>query len=264
MRRETKKLVTFISLSYLLAWSLWIPLAIAGVTTRQGIGWPSHMYGLLAPLVAALVTTFIFDGSAGVKRLLQGCIRWRIGWNWLAVVILVVAAVVALLVTGAHFSLSQLFVYSGLPSVLGPAATFVAVLVINGYGEEVGWRGFFVDSLLKRYSLLKTALVTTIVWAMWHIPLFFIVASFKDFGVGGIIGWTLGLTAGSILLTWLYKNSGGSILLVALWHTLFNFTSATQATADVLAPITSTLVMVAAVVLIWRERTAKRLKKQHP
>ena len=68
----------------------------------------------------------------------------------------------------------------------------------------------------------------------------------------------VGLLAGSVVLTRLYVGSGRSVLLVALWHTAFNFTSATTATQGLSAAITSTAVIVAAVVVLVRARVRDR------
>jgi uncharacterized membrane protein YdjX (TVP38/TMEM64 family) len=69
----------------------------------------------------------------------------------------------------------------------------------------------------------------------------------------------IGLIAGSFVLSWLYRGSGSSILLVSVWHTAFNFTSATAARSGAVAAITSTPVMMAASAVVitdwwWRRR----------
>ena len=93
------------------------------------------------------------------------------------------------------------------------------------------------------------------IWAPWHLPLFFALESFEAFTVVEIVGWVLGITAGSFLLTWLFRGSGGRLLLVAVWHTAFNFTSAaTPVKEGVVAAITSTAVMVAAVAIAIADR----------
>ncbi|MFM1825815.1 MAG: hypothetical protein RLZZ37_450, partial [Actinomycetota bacterium] len=124
------------------------------------------------------------------------------------------------------------------------------VFILNGFGEEIGWRGLLVDELLKKYSLGVTAVVSWVVWGIWHIPLFWIVMNFLNLGIGGTVGWTLGLLAGSVFLTWMYTRSNRSILLLAAWHTIFNFATATTATAGVGAAVSSTLVIIVALAII--------------
>ena len=141
--------------------------------------------------------------------------------------------------------------YTGAPD-LGFALTFLLVAVVNGLGEEAGWRGYLADRLLPRHGLLRSATYVAVAWAIWHWPLFLVVDSFRGLGVA-VVGWLLGLYAGSIVLTWLYAAGGRSILLVALWHTAYNFTSATAVTGGLPAALTSTAVMVAAVAIVVHE-----------
>ena len=68
------------------------------------------------------------------------------------------------------------------------------------------------------------------VWAVWHVPAFFYLRTNMRLGVGVIPGFIVGLTLGAILLTWLYNSTRGSVLAVAIWHALFHFFSATEAT----------------------------------
>lgn len=73
--------------------------------------------------------------------------------------------------------------------------------------------------------------------------------------------WLLGLFAGAVVLGWLYVRSSSSILLVALWHTAYNFTAATEGTSGTIAAASSTVVMLAAVVIVVleaRRRPARR------
>jgi hypothetical protein len=54
------------------------------------------------------------------------------------------------------------------------------------------------------------------------------------------------------------QQSGGSILLVAVWHRLYNFVAATQAATGMLAAVVSTLIMIQGIVLIALELRARR------
>ena len=104
---------------------------------------------------------------------------------------------------------------------------------------------------------MGTALLVVLVWGLWHLPLFFLVESFRGLGFT-LIGWTIGLACGSLVLTWMYARAGHSILVVALWHTSFNFASGTALMEGVPAAVTSTAVMLAAGLIVAGARVSRR------
>jgi uncharacterized protein len=95
-------------------------------------------------------------------------------------------------------------------------------------------------------------------WAGWHAPMFLVVDTFRSFSAGIVVGWVIGIAAGAFVLTWLYNRSGGSILLVAVWHGTYNIVSGTTASSGLLAASSTTLVIVLAVVLVILEYRAFR------
>lgn len=183
---------------------------------------------------------------------------WRVGWWWAAVVLTLLVGAIAIAVSGGSEAAADLTRYNGISDAFGPLGVLAIVFVLNGVGEEVGWRGFLADRLLNRHSLTVTALLVALAWAPWHAPLFLFLSSFEGFTMAQAVGWALGLTAGSFLLTWLYRGAHRSILLVAVWHTAFNFTSATSAGQGTAAAFTSTAVMIAAVVILVADQRARR------
>jgi len=253
-------LATFVALTFLFSWSYWVPMALRGQVTRPGVGWPTHLPGLMGPAFAAVVVTLGWQGTGALRDLGRRAVRWRgVGrWWWSVPAVLALGAlgVAISAATGNPVDLGGLAEYSGAP-VISVVLLFGYVLVINGYGEELGWRGLLADALVDRVGEVRAALLVTVVWATWHLPLFWVVEGFRSMGWASI-GWLLGLLAGSVVLTRLYIGSGRSVLLVALWHTAFNFTTATTATQGLSAAITSTAVVVAAVVVLVRARMRDR------
>lgn len=95
---------------------------------------------------------------------------------------------------------------------------FLYNLVFFGFGEEFGWRGFALPRLLTKVRATLASCVLTLFWAMWHLPLFLYRPGYKSMDMAGGIGWGLSLLTGSILLTWFYKKTGGSLLICAVFH----------------------------------------------
>jgi membrane protease YdiL (CAAX protease family) len=149
-------------------------------------------------------------------------------------------------------ALSDFGRYTGLPAI-GVWAVVLLVVVINGLGEETGWRGFAVPTLTKRIGPLGAALAIAPLWALWHLPYFFLLDSYQSFNPFTILGFVIGLACGSGVLTWLYVGTGGSILAVAIWHGLFNMATAAAATG-IITSIVSGLVIILGVAVSPRLR----------
>lgn len=253
---DPRRLVAFVVLAYTLSWAWWVPLAFRGVVVEPGQGWPTHLPGLLGPAFAAILVTAATEGRAGISELWSRMIRWRVGWAWYAVIGATAAMSLLPVVAGSLPGADSLVRYSGAP--MAGLWVVLYVLVVNGFGEETGWRGYLVEHLLGHRSRAGTALIVWPIWAAWHLPLFWIVGNFRDFGVGGTIGWVVGIGFGSVLLTWLYASARHSVFVVALWHTAYNVTTATEAAAGLAAAVATAVVIIASVVILRRPTSWRR------
>ncbi len=101
---------------------------------------------------------------------------------------------------------------------LGRFSYVAANLVFYGFGEEVGWRGFALPRLQAHRTALSAALIVGAGWALWHLPLFAFAPGFSSMGVGGAFGWLASMFTGSILMTWLFNESRGSVVALAWFH----------------------------------------------
>lgn len=237
----------FVVLAYGLSWSWWLPMLVAGARVETGRGWPTHLVGLMGPAIAAMVATAVYGGRDGLRDLAARCVRWRVDQRvWWLVLATILAGLLPPLVTGAD--LDGFGRYSGAPQ-WGPLMV-VFVLVVNGYGEELGWRGVLWDVLRTRHGFRRSTLTTWAVWGLWHLPLFWIVASFADMGPLGAAGWAVGLFFGTVVLGWLYEFADRSLLAVVVWHVAYNFGVATDATGPVGAAVLTMGVIVGGVAIM--------------
>jgi membrane protease YdiL (CAAX protease family) len=96
--------------------------------------------------------------------------------------------------------------------------TFLFVeLTFGALSEELGWRGYALDELQSRWSALTSSLVLGFIWAFWHTPAF-LIPGMSQHESGGIYSWAyvsfiLSVTLGNVLITWIYNNTGRSILV---------------------------------------------------
>ena len=252
MRRHS--VISYFLIAYAFSWAIWIPMAIDGARVYQGSVWPNHIPGLFGPMVSAFIMSAFLAGRAGVIDLLRRMFKWRVELRWylaaLSPLVFFGLAAVIMAVTGQGWpDFVELGKFSSLPVMIAPVM-WVVMLLVNAYPEETGWRGFAVPQLLKTRSLLTTALVVGALWALWHVPSMFVIENYRELGLPFIPGFLLGIVAGSIFLAWLYRASGGSVFIVAVWHATYNLFSGTAAAHGLVAAMVSTGVMAWALVIV--------------
>jgi membrane protease YdiL (CAAX protease family) len=169
---------------YILAFGMsWLGM-ISIVLVSQGIApFDSPYFQFLSifyavgPALAAVIVSQVAHGQTGVRDLLKELIRWRVGLVWY---ILVVLGSVGLL------TLAQVVTrLLGLTVTIAMPPVNLSPYVIFGFGvnffantcEEIGWRGFALPHLQKRYNALISTLIVGTLWALWHLPLLFLVGN---------------------------------------------------------------------------------------
>jgi membrane protease YdiL (CAAX protease family) len=258
------QIVTFFVLTYVLAWAIESPLVFLAdsVTDTQDL-----VLTILAsnvPSVMAIVLTATVFGWGALRKLLGRLLIWRVNPLWYLVVFLGPAAlaggVVALnaLLGGPALSL-------GMP-LLG-AAIFFAFSIFPGsaLGEEIGWRGYVLPQLQSRMSALSASLLLAPIWAVWHLPLWL---QGKPFQTPTLYaGFVLSAFALSVILTWVYNSTGGSLLMVVLLHATVNLPQ-TLAIDELGSRATVPLLlywglMVAAAIVVVVVAGPKHLSRKH-
>jgi uncharacterized protein len=208
---------------YILAFSFsWLGM-ISAVLASRGIAPFYRPYFLflsiffaIGPALAAAIVSQVAHGKTGVRDLLKGLIRWRVGLVWYIVAVL--SPVVLLTVAQVVTKLLGLTVTIPVPqvnlSIFGFGVNFLANTC-----EEIGWRGFALPHLQKRYNALIATLIVGVLWSLWHLPLVFLVGNPMS---GFPFVWFISIVADAFVYTWIYNSTKGSVLLVALFHGSLN------------------------------------------
>ena len=213
----------FYILAFVISWLGWIPVA-AGARGIAPFDNPYFQFLLILPAIgpalAAIIAARIVHGKAGIRDLLRPLFQWRVGaiWYILAVISPVVLLMAGKVLTGLlGFVVTQAQPQGNiLPVVMG---AFVMSLFSNPW-EEIGWRGFALPRLQKRYNALFATLIVGVLWGLWHLPLFFWIGNpMSDYP---FVLWFISVVAGAFLYTWLYNSAKGSILIVTLFHVALN------------------------------------------
>ncbi|NOX38244.1 MAG: methyltransferase domain-containing protein [Calditrichaeota bacterium] len=259
----------FFALALGISWFfwLWVPLFGWNVWTFPAI--LLGALGLFGPALAEIILIFrtrdkeqwhdywhrVFD----IKR---------IGKKWHAVIWLTFPAIntVAILLSiHTGFPSPQFDTAKNLLSEPWRIPVFMLfVLIFGPVPEELGWRGYALDGLQARYNALVSSLIVGTIWALWHIPLFFMKGTFQhdQLRLGTLNFWTFvfGTIITSILFTWIYNNTNRSTLSAILFHFMINFSGELLSPTEQARLYSMVLVTVLSmiVVVFWGPETLTR------
>lgn len=231
-------LLSFFTIAFAASWLVWLPYLLS----EQGLGildfrFPgltdeAQLLGILpgayvGPLGAALLVTLVTGGRQGLRDWRRRLLQFRVGWYWYPTVILGVTA----LLIGGTLALPGTADDLQTPSMLVLAAFIpglIAQILTTGLAEEPGWRDFALPLIQRRLGPTTGTLVLGIVWALWHLPLFF-----TAWSLGGTdpstTGWWGALAAFiamcitiSFVITWVFNHTKESLPVALLLHATNN------------------------------------------
>jgi membrane protease YdiL (CAAX protease family) len=224
-------LVFYFLIAYTGSWLVWMPLVLSEDGTAL-LPFSSPLLLLaafpvapfLGPFLSAFVMTGATEGRAGVGRLLRRFVLWRAGLRWYLFALFVVPALFVLSVIVLPGVLAS---FQGLASLapLPLLSLFVYVFFLGGpLGEEPGWRGFALPRLQTMHGPLVGSLILGPLWALWHLPLFWVPAWNTPPTILNIVLYVISAIAFTIVMTWIFNNTKGSLLIAVLMHASFNTT----------------------------------------
>jgi len=228
-------LIIGILLMYLFTWP--IDLANSGVLPFQVPFVVAYLVGY-GIVFASLLMTGLTLGTSGVIALLKRFLIWRMSWQWYLVAFLLAPFIsVITLYLNAWISQTPIdFSTTNAYNILGPNANLVLLIIpflisdAITNGEEIGWRGYVLPRLQMRYSALTASLILGVIEGLWHLPKPAFLPQLAMTAFAWYLIYKLALT---IVRTWVYNNTRGSLLLVTLFHAAGN-------TANFFLPTTGT------------------------
>jgi membrane protease YdiL (CAAX protease family) len=254
-----QQLLRYCGFAYGISWLFWVPVAL--LHPSRGISLGLIVLGGLAPSTAA----FWLSDRAGRQDLWRRFVELgRIGPFWW----LFLLGFHPLVALGSNWIGMRL----GGPSValdrgtLQDPVSLVVWLLIALVGgplaEEFGWRGYALDRLQAIGGAINASVALGILWAMWHLPLFFIPGTSQGaigFGSWGFWLFTAQVISQTALYTWIYNNTRQSIASAVVFHFMHNATFSVlvgySGTLPIEFQIGSAAISIVAgflVVAIWR------------
>ena len=222
-------LFSFFFLAYAFSWIMVIPYILSQWDILHGDFRFVFVIKSFGPLLAGFSMIRLMEGKAGVLRLRRSCVQWRAGWQWYLFILLVLPAVFLI---GIIILPGALASFQGFPPHFAVTylVTFVIIFFGGGpLGEEPGWRGFALPRMQPRYGALRGTLLLGVMWTFWHLPDFLTDAQRGGPGANFATLLTINfpifflmVMAFSVIFTWVFNHTGGSVFIAILLHASIN------------------------------------------
>ncbi len=252
--RSISAIFAFFALAFVWSWGLGYAAAQAK-TPYPVLSAVLMMASGFGPSVAGVTIVAFFSDGSGLRGWLSRSLNWRAGWRWFALAFFLPPCVM-LLALAFHAALGGTVPASPAAGHIPLAiANFALVFLIGGpLGEEFGWRGYAMPALAPKMGWRAASLLIGVIWGLWHLPWFFTPGT-AQFHMSVTL-FMINIIAGSVLFSWLFMQSAGSVIPALVAHTSLNAWAGilsiipTAETARPYALVTGILVAIAGALLL--------------
>jgi len=245
---KSRNVLIFYVLTFAICWGIAIlflvfPEPFEAAFGPMGIYNPVFILYAFMPMMIALTLSAVLEGREGVRVWLSRCLKWRVSLIWYLAILIGIPslAYLAALLSGQTPGFDpKLILWAIFPGLL-----------IGPVSEEPGWRGYALPNLLKNNNLLKSGLITGILWGIWHLPAYVIAGTPQEAGnpAQAFLGFGLVAIGLNLLQAWVFAHTQGSALVAGIFfHWIYN--TSMELTGDPHLWMGILLVVVAGVAII--------------
>lgn len=222
----------FFTLTFLVTWVCWFAAPYFGDAINSDATFIVLMLiGLLTPFLTALYLTLSSNNDKLKQTFFNKLLNIRlIRWSSIPLFLVLFPATIVVSVfisTLFGFSLDQFTIAEEFSFSVGGIPTLF-ILLLAACFEELGWRGYAIESLNVRFNYFEATAIFGVLWSLWHLPMFFIPESYQaelleeDFLL--VLNFFVSIIPLAFIISWFCKKNSGSILGAIVIHSIINFT----------------------------------------
>ncbi|MBN2479127.1 MAG: CPBP family intramembrane metalloprotease [Parachlamydiales bacterium] len=221
------------------------------------------IFGLLMPLIAALIMIYGSKNPELIKDFWHRLFLFKIKTGSLLIIFFLMPAVILIATSISIFfgkSINQFFISKDFNVLKGYKMFSILVpFLIAPMLEELGWRGYGIDSLRANFNLFNTSLIFGFLWGIWHLPLFFIKGYYQNglwhLGYIYVINFFVSVFAMAFLTNWVYYTNERSIFAIILFHAILNISSIILKTEQFTKCIATILLLIISAIVVITNQT---------
>ncbi len=241
-------------------WVLWFAAAFFSRQHDEGLYGIAMIFMLLGLIVPSVIA-FVFVKKSGSARLKQDYKEKLCGFFRINVKNLLIASLVMCAIIFASIGISLLFGESkeqfafadGFSFSIGGMPTLF-LLLLTGIFEELGWRGYAEDSIAQYHTWFTESVIFGILWAAWHLPLFFIEGTYQANILAMnplyMVNFFVSIMPIGFIITWVYVGNKRSIFACSIFHFVINFLQEQIAMTQNTKCIETIVLYIAAAVIV--------------
>ena len=207
---ENKIPVRFFIITFLWTWIFWIPWVIIGH------GHPIMSLGAFGPVMGALVSLRTINGKGSIKSFFKLFLSLNFGLKvWLTIFSIIFISIAMAYILPDIIGRNEIPSY--LPNIYIFPLFLLQMIFLGGGQEEIGWRGYILPYIEKKYGLIIGSLIFGIIWAIWHLPLWFIFGTSQQTYMN-YFAFVLSCIGLSYLFSWIITASGNRLFSGLIVH----------------------------------------------
>ena len=226
----TYKPKLFFILIFAVTWTFWFAAPYLGDPINSDPIFLMFMLaGLSTPFATALYLIFTAKNDALKSTFSNKLFNIKlIKWKTIPLFLILFPASIiisVLISTLFGYSFDQFTIADEFSFSIGGIPTLL-VLLLAACFEELGWRGYAVESLNNKFNYFEATAIFGVLWSLWHLPMFFIPESYQaellqeDFIL--VINFFVSIIPLAFIISWFCKKTSGSILGAILIHSVVN------------------------------------------
>jgi hypothetical protein len=215
----------FFIFTFIWSWIIWIFIAlwsngiIPGYESLKNFKYPLAALGAFGPMAGALFSLRKNLSGESIRDYLKRCLDLKIGWKAYVFPIVIFGGI-----TFISWILPEFSGEDRLPMLLPSLWIFIPCLIfmmfLGGGQEEFGWRGYALPILEQKYGIWLANIILGLIWAFWHIPLWFIEGTTQVYmNYSGFVLFSVGC---SLILSWFMRLSDNKPFAGIYAHGLAN------------------------------------------